>query len=79
MSLLHRLDRLPLSRPHYMLLLIGGLGYTFDGMDVAIIAFLLPALRDVWSLSGAELGLVGSATPIGVLIGALLAGYVGDR
>ena len=79
MSLLHRLDRLPVSRPHYQLLLIGGLGYTFDGMDVAIIAFLLPALRDVWSLSGAELGIVGSATPIGVLIGALLAGYIGDR
>ncbi|EMM0378317.1 MFS transporter [Pluralibacter gergoviae] len=79
MSLLHRLDRLPVSRPHYLLLLIGGLGYTFDGMDVAIIAFLLPALRDVWSLSGAELGIVGSATPIGVLIGALLAGYIGDR
>ena len=79
MSLLHRLDRLPVSRPHYLLLLIGGLGYTFDGMDVAITAFLLPALRDIWTLDGAQLGLIGSATPIGVLIGALLAGYMGDR
>jgi putative MFS transporter len=25
------------------------------------------------------LGLVGSATPIGVLFGALMAGYLGDR
>jgi putative MFS transporter len=39
MSLLNRLDRIPLSRPHYTLLLMGGLGYTFDGMDAAIVAF----------------------------------------
>ena len=39
MTLLARLDRLPLSRPHYKLLLIGGLGYTFDGMDSAVVAF----------------------------------------
>ena len=31
-----RLDRLPLSRPHYVLLLIGGLGYTFDGLCVVV-------------------------------------------
>ena len=42
MSLLDRLDRIPLSRPHYTLLLMGGLGYTFDGMDAAIVAFLRP-------------------------------------
>jgi hypothetical protein len=30
MSLLNRLDRIPLSRPHYNLLLMGRLGYTFD-------------------------------------------------
>jgi putative MFS transporter len=35
MSLLDRLDRIPLSRPHYLLLVMGGLGYTFDGMDAA--------------------------------------------
>ena len=79
MSLLMRLDRLPVSRPHYRLLLAGGLGYAFDAMDIALIAFLLPPLQAFWSLSGPELGLIGSATPVGVLIGALLAGYIGDR
>ncbi|MDE8559384.1 MFS transporter [Pantoea vagans] len=79
MSLTQRLDRLPLSRPHYMLLFIGGLGYTFDGMDVAIVSFLFPAIRTLWSLSNADLGMIGSATPVGVLIGALIAGYAGDR
>jgi MFS transporter, putative metabolite:H+ symporter len=79
MSLLDRLDRIPLSRPHYTLLLMGGLGYTFDGMDAAIVAFLLPSVKTEWGLSAAQLGVIGSATPFGFLFGAVIAGVLGDR
>ncbi|MCA4135243.1 MFS transporter [Arthrobacter sp. M4] len=79
MSLTARLDRLPLSRPHYKLLLIGGLGYSFDGMDGAVVAFLLPRIQELWGLSNASLGLVGSAAPLGFFFGAILAGWLGDR
>ncbi|WP_263253438.1 MFS transporter [Saccharopolyspora rosea] len=79
MTLLARLDRLPLSRPHYLLLLLGGLGYTFDGMDSAVVAFLLPSVRDEWGLTNAQLGVIGSATPFGFLFGAACAGLLGDR
>ncbi|WP_020658226.1 MFS transporter [Amycolatopsis benzoatilytica] len=79
MSLLARLDRLPLSRPHYFLLLIGGLGYTFDGLDSAVVAFLLPSVHHEWGLTNAQLGLIGSAAPFGFLFGATCAGLLGDR
>lgn len=79
MSLSARLDRLPLSKPHYALLLIGGLGYTFDGMDSAVLAFLLPDVREVFSLSAVQLGMVASSAPFGFLFGAFLAGYLGDK
>lgn len=79
MSLTARLDRLPLSRPHLNLLVIGGLGYSFDGMDGAVVAFLLPRIQEVWGLSSAALGLVGSAAPLGFFFGAILAGWQGDR
>ncbi|MHC6228610.1 MFS transporter [Arthrobacter sp. MMS24-T111] len=79
MSLTARLDRLPLSRPHYKLLLIGGLGYSFDGMDGAVVAFLLPRIQEIWRLSTASLGLVGSAAPLGFFFGAILSGWLGDR
>ena len=79
MTTLARLDRLPLCRPHYYLLLIGGLGYTFDGMDAAIVAFLLPSAREEWGLSTGQLGIIGSATPFGYLFGAAIAGILGDR
>ncbi|MFD7136461.1 MFS transporter [Streptomyces sp. NPDC059894] len=79
MSLTARLDRLPLSRPHYALLLIGGLGYTFDGMDSAVVAFLMPSAQEAWDLGNGALGLIGSASPFGFLFGAALAGILGDR
>ena len=78
-SLSARLDRLPLSRPHTLLLLIGGLGYTFDGMDAAVVAFLMPDVKAVFDLSNSQLGLVASASPFGFLFGAFLAGYLGDK
>lgn len=58
---------------------MGGLGYTFDGMDAAIVAFLLPSARAEWGLSSGQLGIIGSATPFGYLFGAALAGILGDR
>ena len=79
MALLARMDRLPMSRPHYALLVIGGLGYTFDGMDNALIAFLLPSIQREWGLSNGPLGILASATPFGYLVGALLAGTIADR
>ena len=49
MTVLRRIERLPMSRPQWRLLFQGGLGYTFDGMDGALIAFIRPrsSKRDV--------------------------------
>ncbi len=79
MSLLARMDRLPFSRPHYALLVIGGLGYTFDGADNALVAFLLPSMAREWGLDNGALGLLAAAGPVGYLVGALVAGTLGDR
>lgn len=38
------MDRLPFSRAHYTLLVISGLGYTFDGADNALLPFFLPSM-----------------------------------
>jgi len=58
---------------------MGGLGITFDGLDVAILAFALPSVAEEWQLSGFQTGLVGSSTLIGFFFGALGAGVIADR
>ncbi|MFM9927383.1 MFS transporter [Variovorax sp. H27-G14] len=73
-----RIERLPFSGFHRRLLLMGGLGYTFDAMDAAVIAFVLPVLRTQWGLSSVQIGVLASANFIGFFFGALAAGSCGD-
>lgn len=73
-----RIERIPLNPFHWQLLLIGGLGYTFDGLDSAVVAFVLPVLRTSWSLTSIQVGFLGSATYVGFFFGALFAGLIGD-
>ena len=53
-----RIERLPFARFHTHLLLMGGLGYMFDAMDAAVLAFILPVLRTAWNLSSVEIGVL---------------------
>lgn len=73
-----RVERLPFSAFHRKLLLAGGLGYTFDAMDAAVLAFVIPVLRTTWGLSTVQLGMMVSAGFAGAVIGALAAGTLGD-
>jgi hypothetical protein len=49
MTVLQRLERLPMARPQWRLPSQGGLGYTFDGMDAALVACILPSATSVFS------------------------------
>src|ERR1700720_509657 len=76
-----RLDRLPWSRFH--LLIVVGLGVTWilDGLEVTIVGALGPALQNTETLhlSSADLGAVASFYVIGAVTGALVSGWVTDR
>jgi MFS family permease len=76
-----RLDRLPWSRFH--LLIVIGLGVTWilDGLEVTIVGALGPALQNPQTLhlSSANLGAVASFYVVGAVTGALVSGWVTDR
>lgn len=78
LNTLKRMERLPFSRVHWRLLWMGGLGYTFDAMDGAMIAFILPAVTAQWRLTNQETGLLASSAMMGYLFGAFFAGTLGD-
>src|ERR1041385_473973 len=76
-----RLDRLPWSRFH--LLIVVGLGITWilDGLEVTIVGALGPTLQNPQTLhlSSTDLGAVASFYIVGAVAGALLSGWVTDR
>jgi MFS transporter, AAHS family, 4-hydroxybenzoate transporter len=49
-----------------------------DGMDVAIMGFVAPSIIGDWGVSRAAFGLVMGAAPMGLAIGAVLAGSSAD-
>lgn len=50
-----------------------------DGMDIALMGFIAPALKSDWGVSTHQLGAVISAALIGLALGAMLAGPLADR
>ena len=76
-----RLDRLPWSRFH--LLVVFGLGITWilDGLEVTIVGSLGPALQspDTLNLSSSNIGAIASFYVVGAVAGALAFGWTTDR
>jgi putative MFS transporter len=79
MDIIARLENIPVTRFHYRLLVITGLGWMFDAMDTGIIAFVLPTLAKVWGLTAAQVGYIGSIGLVGMALGAVLSGSIADR
>ncbi|WP_099349905.1 MFS transporter [Erwinia amylovora] len=50
-----------------------------DGMDIAMMGFIAPALKSAWGVTNHQLGAVISAALIGLALGAMLAGPLADR
>jgi len=78
MDALVRLERLIPGPAHYRILLLLGLGWAFDAMDVGLIAFTLPAIKRDLALTPAAAGLLASAGLLGMLLGAGIGGRLAD-
>ena len=74
-----RLDRLPIAKWHYELLIFIGLGLFVDGIDNYMGSAILSQLVETgWSNNYLNATFI-SFTMIGLMFGSLFAGYVGDR
>lgn len=79
MNISARLERLPLLRLHWNILILTGIGWMFDAMDVGLVSFVMPAIQKEWILTPSQLGIVGSIGMVGMGIGAAAAGVLADK
>ena len=76
-----RLDRLPWSRFHWLVVVALGVTWILDGLEVTIAGALTGALQDspTLRLTPAEIGLSASAYLAGAVTGAAFFGWLTDR
>jgi MFS family permease len=76
-----RLDRLPWSRFHTLVVIALGITWILDGLEVTLAGSIAGALQKspVLHFSEVEVGLVSTAYLVGAVAGAFLFGYATDR
>ena len=76
-----RLDRLPWSRWHWLVVIALGITWVLDGLEVTLAGAIAGVLerRDTLALSDAQVGASATFYLLGAVIGALLFGYLTDR
>lgn len=78
-SIAARLERLPHSRWHVKVRFLIGAVTFFEAFDQLLAASALPVLMKEWHLSTGQATLAVTTGSVGMLFGALVAGWMGDR
>jgi MFS family permease len=76
-----RLDRLPWSRFHVLVVIALGVTWILDGLEVTIVGSIGPVLQNpaTLGLTAGDIGLAASAYVAGAVLGALVFGWLTDR
>jgi MFS family permease len=76
-----RLDRLPWSRFHMLIVIALGVTWVLDGLEVTIVGAIGPVLQETGTLglTAQEIGGTASAYVVGAVCGALVFGWLTDR
>jgi putative MFS transporter len=73
------LERVGYGRFQRRLLVICGLGWAADAMEVLLVSFALPAMSAEWGLSTGQKSLLATAIFLGMFAGAVFWGRLSDR
>jgi MFS family permease len=73
-----RLDRLPWSKFHTLVVVALGVTWILDGLEVTLVGALSPAIEGTLGLTATQIGLLGSAYTAGAVLGALVFGRLTD-
>lgn len=76
-----RLDRLPWSRWHWLIVIALGITWLLDGLETTLGGAFVGILKDPrgLGLSDSQIGVTATAYQAGAVIGALVFGYATDR
>ncbi|MGI5837123.1 MAG: MFS transporter [Chloroflexota bacterium] len=73
-----RLDRLPWSRWHWLVITAFGLLWAFNGLEVAVIGASAPTLTQTLNISIQQVGIATAFYLLGAILSAPIFGYLSD-
>src|SRR6266700_3797769 len=73
-----RIDRLPLSREIWRIMVLAGVAWLVESYDVGVIGSVLPSLQKEFQLGAFSVGLLAIASTLGIVIGVIPAGWMAD-
>lgn len=76
---LSRFDRLPLGRGVLNIVAILAAVSIVEAFDVGLIGQTVAVLKQIWNLSPADTGLLGTCSTMGVVLGTFSCGFLSDR
>ena len=62
-----------------LVLVYAGMGWVAEAMEVMLLSFVGPLIREEWKISAQDESLLSSVVFLGMLIGACGWGYVSDK
>jgi putative MFS transporter len=74
-----RLERLPLTSYQKSIFMVIATAWFFDSMDLGMMTFILGSIKADFGLTAAQTGLLGSASFVGMLVGAAISGMLADK
>ena len=78
-NLISRLDRMPMNKS--VMLLVGLLSWCWvmEAFDIGMIGQVVLVLKNLWHIDAGTIGILGSCSTAGVVIGTACAGFLTDR
>jgi MFS family permease len=77
-DLLRQLDDATITRTHWKIMFISGMGFFTDAYDLFVIGVVMSMLKEQWHISPTADGLVTSTALLASAIGAVLFGRIAD-
>jgi putative MFS transporter len=73
------IDNTPLNSALKFIIAVAAAGFLFDSFDITIVGYALPKIRQEFSLSPPQVGLVGASALAGMGVGSWCWGWVADK
>ncbi len=78
-NLISRLDRVPMNKSILSIVILLAWCWVMEAFDIGMISQVVLVLRQIWDLDANSLGLLGSCSTAGVVIGTAFAGFLTDK